>query len=85
VLNHPYTPLLMDVDGTEAVARGLGSFYTAPPLRDDPSPYGDGRYWMPARRHGGRINVAFVGGHVLSSEDPERETWDWEYQAHVGN
>lgn len=85
VLNHPYAPLLVDVDGEAAVARGLEPFYTAPPLPDDPSPYGDGRYWMPSTRHGGWINVAFVGGHVLSSERPEQETWDWEYQAEAGN
>jgi prepilin-type N-terminal cleavage/methylation domain-containing protein/prepilin-type processing-associated H-X9-DG protein len=85
VLNHPYAPLLIDVDGEEAVARRLEPFYTAPPLPDDASPYGTGRYWMPSWRHGDRINVAFVGGHVLSSERPERETWDWKYQAHVGN
>jgi prepilin-type processing-associated H-X9-DG protein len=85
VLNHPYTPLLMDVDASDAHAHGLKPFYIAPSLRDDTGPYGNGRYWMPSGRHGGRVNVAFVGGHVLSSEEPEQETWDWEYQAHVGN
>ena len=85
VLNHPYAPLLMDVDASDAQAHGLKPFYIAPSLRDDTGPYGNGRYWMPSGRHGGRVNLAFVGGHVLSSEKPEQETWDWEYQAHVGN
>ena len=84
VLHHPYVPLIIDVDGHEAAARGLEPFYLAPPLEDDSGPYGDGRYWMASRRHGRRTNVAFVGGHVLSSERPEQEAWDWQYQAHVG-
>jgi prepilin-type processing-associated H-X9-DG protein/prepilin-type N-terminal cleavage/methylation domain-containing protein len=84
VLHHPYVPLVMDVDGPAAVARRLEPFYTAPPLEDDNGPYGGGRYWMVSRRHGGRTNVAFVGGHVLSSERPQHEPWDWEYQAAVG-
>jgi prepilin-type processing-associated H-X9-DG protein len=84
VLNHPRAPVILDVDGEEAVARGLEPFYTAPPLEDRAEPYTSGRFWMPSRRHRGRTNVAFVGGHVLSSERPEHETWDWEYQAHVG-
>jgi len=85
VLHHPYVPLVIDVDGYEAAARGLEPFYTAPPLEEDSGPYADGRYWMSSRRHGGRTNVAFIGEHVLSSERPEHEAWDWQYQAHVGN
>jgi prepilin-type processing-associated H-X9-DG protein len=84
VLNHPYVPLLIDVDGHEATARGLEPFYTAPPLEGQSGPYSNGRYWVPSTRHRGRTNVAFVGGHVLSSTRPEREPWDWQYQAHVG-
>jgi len=84
VLDHPYAPLVIDVDGRVAAQRGLEPFYTAPPLPDVAGPYADGRYWMPGRRHGGRANVAFIGGHVLTSESPERQPWDWEYQAHVG-
>ncbi len=86
VLNHPQAPLLMDVDGREALARGIEPFYTAPPLLGEPTgPYADGDFWMPARSHAQRTNVVFVGGHVLSSERPEQEAWDWVYQAHVGN
>ncbi len=81
VLDHPYVPLILDVDGAEAAARGLEPFYTAPPLVESQDPYADGRFWMPSRRHGGKTNVAFVGGHVLSSAQPDRERWDWQYQA----
>lgn len=84
VLNHPYVPVLFDTSGEEAVDRGLEPFYAAPPVAGPADPYSSGRYWMPSGRHGKRVNVAFVGGHVLSSERPEQEPWDWEYQAHVG-
>jgi prepilin-type processing-associated H-X9-DG protein len=84
VLQHPYVPLLMDVDGAKAVAQGLEPFYTAPPLAgDEKSPYADGRYWVPSARHKGYTNVAFVGGHVASSRHPADEQWDWVYQAGV--
>jgi len=84
VLSHPYVPLVMDVDGGRAVTRGMAPFYTAPPVSGRNDPYSDGRYWVPGLRHGGRANVGFVGGHVLASAAPERETWDWGYQAEVG-
>lgn len=84
ILSHPYVPLAMDVDGSLAVARGLEPFYTAPPLSEVDDAYADGRYWMPSARHGGYTNVAFVGGHVLQSTEPARESWDWEYQTGVG-
>ncbi len=94
ILNHPYVPLLMDVDGREAVSRGLDPFYTAPPGTNTDNPYGghagdtyggQGRFWMPSDRHQGKTNVAFVGGHVQSSDDPAGEGWNWDYQAQVGN
>lgn len=84
ILNHPYVPLLMDVDGRSAEARGLEPFYTAPPIDNSSDPLADGRYWLPSGRHGKQINVAFVGGHVLSSRHPEREVWNWDYTASVG-
>ncbi len=85
VLQHPYVPLVMDLDGPEAAARGLAPFYTAPSLGDDDeSSYGTGRYWMPATRHGGATAVVFVSGSVLSSQQPEEEPWDWAYQADIG-
>jgi len=84
ILNHPYVPLLMDVDGRAAAERGIEPFYTAPPLADVSDPLADGRYWMPSGRHGKEINVAFVGGHVLTSRHPEREVWNWDYTAGIG-
>ncbi|UCC30314.1 MAG: type II secretion system protein [Phycisphaerales bacterium] len=84
ILNHPYVPLVMDVDGKDAVKQGIDPFYLAPPLPDIKDPYASGRYWLPAKRHGGKTIVGFVGGHVLTSTQPEEERWDWEYQAEVG-
>ncbi len=84
VLSHPYAPLVMDVDGRTAVARGLEPFYTAPPRPGATDPYANGHYWMPSARHGRVTCVGFVGGHVLTSPRPERERWDWGYQAEVG-
>ncbi|MBU0717712.1 MAG: type II secretion system GspH family protein [Planctomycetes bacterium] len=81
ILNHPYVPLAMDVDGQEAARRGIEPFYMAPGLPGVDDPYSNGRYWMPSKRHGGKTVVAFVGGHVLTSTQPEEERWDWEYQA----
>jgi len=88
ILNHPYVPLVLDVDGSRATdpqQHGPLPFYTAPPLPGVDDPYADPRrFWAPSRRHHGMTNVAFVGGHVLSSVRPERESWDWAYQAEVG-
>ena len=84
ILSHPYVPLLMDVDGRTAAARGIEPFYTAPPLSEATDPYAEGRYWMPSKRHDGRTCVVFVGGHVLKSANPAEERWDWTYQAEVG-
>ncbi len=84
ILNHPYIPLVMDVDGQEAANRGLDPFYMAPPIQGTDDPYADGRYWMPSFKHGGKVNVAFVGGHVMSSRAPEKEGWNWGYQVTPG-
>lgn len=84
ILHHPYVPLIMDVDGETAARRGLEPFYIAPPVASRDDPYAKGRYWVPSMRHDGKTNVAFVGGHVLSSADPAAERWDWSYQAGLG-
>ncbi len=84
ILDHPYVPLIMDVDGREAVERGVDPFYIAPPLPSIDDPYADGRYWSPSKRHNGKTVVGFVGGHVLSSTQPEDEDWDWGYQPELG-
>jgi len=85
ILNHPYVPLIMDVDGQEAAKRGLDPFYMAPPIPGADDPYSDGRYWMPSFRHGEKVNIAFVGGHVLTSSVPEEEDWNWSFQVSAGN
>ncbi len=84
IVQHPYVPLVMDVDAEAAVRRGVDPFYIAPPVPGQLGPYANGRYWSIGLRHAGAANVAFVGGHVLSSRRPEQESWDWTYQADVG-
>jgi len=84
VLHHAYVPLVMDVEGLDAAARGLEPFYIAPGIPDNNDPYAGGRFWMPSVRHQRKIYVAFVGGHVLTSPDPAGERWDWSYQAEAG-
>jgi prepilin-type N-terminal cleavage/methylation domain-containing protein/prepilin-type processing-associated H-X9-DG protein len=80
ILDHPNVPILLDVDGAKAKSRKQLPYYIAPPVNPR-DPYGSGRYWFPAFRHQGSINVAFVGGHVLSSRQPLNERgWDWSYQ-----
>lgn len=82
ILQFPDTPLLFDIDGTIADSRGLMPYYSAPPVpgTTGPSAFQDGRFWFPAARHRGRVNVGFVGGHVLSSGSPLDEPWwRWDY------
>ncbi len=83
ILSHPFVPLLFDVDGVEAVGRAAPPHYSAPPIRDPDDPYSDGANWNPSSRHRGGTNVSFVGGHVQSSKNPSRESWDWNYQAMI--
>lgn len=83
ILQFPDVPLLFDVDGQAAVDAGTIPYYSAPPLLDDScvDAYEDGAHWFPSLRHRNRINVAFIGGHVLSSPEPVREPWwKWGYQ-----
>jgi prepilin-type N-terminal cleavage/methylation domain-containing protein/prepilin-type processing-associated H-X9-DG protein len=84
VLDHPYVPLAMDVDGAAAARAGLDPFYIAPEIPGREDPYIANRFWLPGIRHNGRINAAFVGGHVLSSPEPAAEVWNWSYTAAVG-
>lgn len=72
-------PLLWDIDGAAAANRFVTPHYSAPP-GDPEAPYADGTYWFPSLRHDGRMNVAFVSGEVLASDDPINErSWRWEY------
>ncbi|MFO0974145.1 MAG: type II secretion system protein [Phycisphaerae bacterium] len=89
VLQFPDVPLLFDVDGEQAVDLGVLPYYAAPPLscpkfKKDGTVEGDiyssSRFWFPSMRHRGRMNVGFVGGHVLSTPDPLAEAWwAWDY------
>ena len=80
VLDHPSVPLMFDADGEAANAQGVLPYYAAPPVGDE-GLYESGDFWFPSKRHAGRTNVGFVGGHVLRSMSPEDEhDWEWEYQ-----
>ena len=79
ILDYPNVPVVMDVDGANAVSAGQRPFYIAPPTNEDDE-YKDGRYWFPSFRHGRTVNVAFVDGHVASSSKPAEEPgWRWSY------
>lgn len=79
ILENPEVPLVMDVDGDAAFAAGKLPYYIAPPTEKDDA-YKDGDFWFPSFRHGGKMNVAFVGGHVASSGKPlEQPGWRWSY------
>lgn len=82
---YPMVPLAFDVDGVAALAIDAGSLpYYSAPRTNSWDNYASGSYWFPSLRHGGRCNAAFVGGHVLSSLQPEREPgWVWKYQPPV--
>ena len=80
ILMHGNAPLLWDVDGEAAFEKGVQPIYSAPSL-DSRGPYANDRLWFPGHRHNGRINVGFVGGHVLTSNDPLGESgWEWGFQ-----
>ena len=83
LLQYPDVPLLFDVNGEQAARQGRIPYYSAPPILDDSTVdiYESGLWWFPAFRHRGRLNVGFVGGHVLSSSHPTTEPWwRWSYQ-----
>ena len=79
VLNDPYVPLMFDVDA-QAAMDSIGHmeftylpFFIAPYLPGD-------EYWFPAKRHQGKINIVFIGGHVVTTKDPlkgREESWKW--------
>jgi len=77
ILLHGDAPLVWDIDGQAAFAMGVPPIYSAPSL-DSRGPYANDRLWFPGHRHNGRINVGFVAGHVLASNDPLNEPgWRW--------
>lgn len=83
ILTQPDVPLVFDVDGKIAEERDITALYSAPPILTDKwvDIYESGKNWFPGLRHRGRMNVGFVGGHVLSSAHPTEEPWwQWGYQ-----
>ena len=83
LLDTPDIPLIMDVDGAAASAAGRLPYYIAPPVPNISDDYSMGEFWFPSLRHNGKIVVAFVGGHVLSTDKPlEQSTWRWDVTGH---
>ncbi|MFH1417519.1 MAG: prepilin-type N-terminal cleavage/methylation domain-containing protein [Planctomycetota bacterium] len=81
VMDHPLAPLVFDVDAEKAVSDGRSPFYTAPPPDED-SPWTHQYPWYPSRRHDGRFQAAFVGGHVACSANPAHEPgWEWSFDS----
>lgn len=80
ILSQPNVPLLWDVDGKEAFSRGVLPQFSAPSL-DSKSVYAGDWLWFPSFRHGGFMNIGFVGGHVLTTRTPLEElSVRWAYQ-----
>jgi prepilin-type N-terminal cleavage/methylation domain-containing protein/prepilin-type processing-associated H-X9-DG protein len=80
ILQAPEVPLVFDVDGAQAP--GIPYYSAPPPVQPNgPDIYENGKQWFPSFRHRGRMNVAFIGGHVLSSRQPTSEPWwRWDFQ-----
>jgi prepilin-type N-terminal cleavage/methylation domain-containing protein/prepilin-type processing-associated H-X9-DG protein len=80
VMSHGRTPLVWDVDGAEADARGMSPVFSAPPLGGG-GVYSSGQYWFPALRHNGAANFGFIDGSVKASGHPlDEPNWAWAYQ-----
>lgn len=82
VLSQPDVPLVFDVDGKAATDAGEVPYYSAPAVLSDKieDMFEAGNFWFPGKRHSNRINVGFIGGHVLSSAEPVTEPfWRWSY------
>ena len=85
VLDYPYVPLMFDVDSQAALESVHYSFSHHLPFFCTPICF-TRDYWFPARRHRGKLNVSFVGGHVLPCTDPQADRqWDWEYHPALEN
>lgn len=78
MIDSPSVPLLWDIDGVDAAEKGVVPVFTAPSLESQI--YANDAYWFPGTRHNGAMNVAFTGGHVLTTTRPLDEGWDWSFQ-----
>ncbi len=86
ILDYPNVPVLFDADGVlSKKLRGVSdSLFSAPPMVEERSPYTSGEYWHAASRHRGKVNIGFVGGHVISTARPLSDpTTDWDYHPPV--
>lgn len=80
IMDEELVPLAWDVDGERAGVLGSNPLFSAPML-ESTAVYSGDRYWYPASRHQGRVNVVFTDGSVRSSARPLEETgWRWSYQ-----
>lgn len=80
IMQQPDVPLLWDVDGALAQSKGVQTPQFSAPALNSLFLYVNNKHWFPGMRHNGALNVAFVGGHVLSSREPLEEAgWRWEY------
>lgn len=83
VLNESLVPLVWDVDGEGALERKTIPVFSAPAL-DSRGAYANDRFWFPAMRHNGAMNVGFLDGHVASTRRPlEEPGWRWDFQPPV--
>jgi prepilin-type N-terminal cleavage/methylation domain-containing protein/prepilin-type processing-associated H-X9-DG protein len=82
IMEDANVPLAWDVDGAAANAKGVAPVFSAPSLES--AIFKNDKYWFPSRRHNGGLNVAFIGGHVLSSRTPlEEDGWRWSFSPPV--
>lgn len=80
ILEQTDVPLVWDVDGAAAQAKGVATPQFSAPAMDSVYLYANNKHWFPGTRHNGALNVAFVGGHVVSSRQPLEESgWRWDY------
>lgn len=81
VMQHGMTPLVWDVDGQEAFHDKNWIPQFTGPSTSELGFYSNEMVWFPGTRHNGTMNVAFIGGQVISTREPLSEsTWDWDYQ-----
>lgn len=81
ILTQGMVPLAWDVDGAAANAKGFSPVFSAPAMGSKVV-FSNDKFWFPAMRHAGSLNIAFVDGHVASSSDPldPSHGWRWEFQ-----
>lgn len=79
ILSHGDVPLVWDVDGAEAARRELSPVFSAPTAGSQ-SVFANDQFWFPSMRHAGKVNVAFVDGHVAATKKPLAEGWRWDFQ-----